>query len=208
MMVFALSLAASSASWAQEVKDKPAPKKAGEPAPEERLGITLGAGYSLWVSDLKFESRSATQTVEYDMTSESGIEIFAQMEVAEEWSLRLGGEFLFGVDIKTMIGSLSAVYTPLDLMDEPVDLHFRAGLLFGSHEMQDLQGDFNTAVGVEAGVGLTYWIDEYVEGLGIQVEAMARYLKFDFDKDEAVTESDDEVGGFGVRFLAGFVYKF
>lgn len=206
IVTVALVLAASAAAWSQEVKGKPA-APANEPAGEP-LGITLGIGYSLWVSDLKFESESATTRVEYDLSSESGVEIFGQMEVDDEWSVRLGGEFLFATDVKTMLCTLGVVYTPAGLLDEPMDLHFRAGILFGSHDMTDVEGDFGTSVGVEAGVGLTYWIHEYVEGLGLQIEAMARYLKFDFDKDETVIKSDDEVGGFGVRFLAGVVYKF
>jgi hypothetical protein len=206
LAVLALSMAASTTAWSQEVRPKPAAPE--QEVMEEPIGVTLGIGYSLWVADLKFQSETATHKVEYDLSAESGVEVFGQMEVADEWSLRLGGEFLFSTGVKTMLCTLGAVYSPRDLMDEPVDLHFRAGIVFGSHDMEDVQGDFETSVGFEAGVGLTYWLDEYVEGMGFQIEALARYLKFDFDEDPSVTVSDDSVGGFGARFLAGFVYRF
>ncbi len=206
-LAFAFSFAIASPAWAQEVKAKPA-QEAGDVGAGEELGIAIGVGYSLWVTDLNFESRTATEIVEYEMSSLSGVEIFGQMEVAEEMSLRLGGDFLLGVDITAIVGSLGVVYAPADLLEEPCELYFRAGILLGSIDMSGLPGDFKPSVGVEVGAGLTYRLDEYVEGLGFQIEAMARYLKFDFDKDETVLESDDEVGGFGVRFLAGLVYRF
>jgi len=174
----------------------------------EELGIRLGAGYSLWLSDLKFRCESPTQIVESDFSSLSGVEIFGQFEVVEEWSFRLGGDFLFGVDTRSLVGSLGAVYTPRDILDPPLEASFRAGLLLGSFEIKDVEGDFDPAVGVEAGLGITHGLDEYLEGLMFQAEVMFRYLKFDFDRDATVTASDDSVGGFGVRLSAGFTYRF
>lgn len=174
----------------------------------EELGIRVGASYSLWLSDLNFRCESTTKIVDVESSSMSGVEIFGQMQVVEEWSVRLGGDFLFAVDMDCIVGSLSAVYTPLDVLDSPMEVHFRAGILLGSLDMKDVEGDFDPAVGVEAGLGFSYGLDEYLEGLRFQAEAMFRYLKFDFDRDETVTKSDDSIGGFGGRLTLGFVYKF
>lgn len=174
----------------------------------DELGIRVGAGYSLWLSDLDFRCESTTKIVDVECSSMSGVEIFGQMEVVEEWSVRLGGDFLFAVDMDCLVGSLSAVYTPLDGLDSPMEVHFRAGILLGSLDMKDVDGDFDPAVGVEAGFGFSYGLDEYLDGLRFQAEAMFRHLRFDFDRDETVTKSDDSIGGFGGRLTLGFVYKF
>jgi len=202
-VVFAL--AAASTLCAQEAKDKPA---APEPAEEEMLGISVGANFSLWAADLNFKSESTTRILEYELSSLAGVQIFGQMEVVDEWSVRLAGDFLFGNGASAILGSLGAVYSPQGLLDDPYGIHFRAAILFGTIELEDVEGDFDSGVGVEVGVGLTYRIDEYVEGLSFQVEALARYLKFDFSADTDVTQTDDEVGGFGLSLQVGFIYRF
>jgi len=204
-LAFVLVAAVASAAWAQDA-DKPAqPEEAGQSEP---VGVQLGAAYSLWITDLDFRSESPTEIIEYEGMSLMGVQVFGSTDIVEEWQIRLAGDFLFGVETDAIVGSLGVVYTPADLLEEPLTLSLRAAFLFGRLEMKDVAGDFDTGYGVEAGAGLNYGLDDVLEGLGIQVDLMLRYLKFSFSEDETALDADDGVGGFGVSLLAGLTYKF
>ncbi len=214
MFVFSFALVAASAAWAQEVENPPAPAPQEEPADQEEFGeyeplyIKLGAGYVGWVTDMDFEVSTSTEAVEISNGGLQGLEIFGLYEFDEEWAVRLGVEFLWGFDADGYVGSLGAVYTPFEALEEPMDLHLRASLLFGKIDVEDVYGDFDPGVGIDIGVGVSYGLDEVAVGLKFEAEVMLRYLKFDFDKDANVVTSDDEVGGLGARFLAGLSYSF
>ncbi len=210
-LAIGLILTSSGVVWAQESKGDGGADAAGEP-----LGIKVGAGYSLWIGDLDFECRTSTEVTEYDVKAMNGAQVFGLMEVSEGWSARLAGDFLFGSDMNAIIGSLGVVYTPAGLLreimdefrDAPVDMSFRASVLFGRLDYGDVEGDFDPGLGFEAGLSFRWGLDEILDGLGISLDIAGRYIRFEFDADDTVVEADDEVGGFGLSVVAGISYSF
>lgn len=171
-------------------------------APDDS-GISIGTGYTFWLTDWEFESRSATRILEVDPTGGglSGAELFGEMHLDPDWSARLGLEASFGPRMEAYVVSLGAGYR----MDP---FYARAGLLLGKLDMNDPQGDFDPGFGAEAGVGLRHPLPEIAEGLGLHAEIAGRFLEFGFDKDPDVLEADDGAGGFGARFTAGLHLRF
>ena len=81
-------------------------------------------------------------------------------------------------------------------------------MLFGSYEMDDVPGDFDSSVGFEGGLEIRFPLSDETSGAGLTLAILGRKIEFDFEPDAAATAYDDSIGGMGVRIVAGLEYRF
>ena len=196
-------------AWAQEPARRAA-RPSGPPARSRSIPfprIELGAAFTSWMSDFSFEARSATEGVEFDQASLEGFDVTGKWEFSRTWAAQVGVELAWGVDMQAIGGSLSGLYRP-KLIAGPWETTFKAGVLYATLDADGALGNFDPGFGIEGGAGLGYRFSPSGRGPKVEAGLAVRQLEFDFDKDPAVTRSDDGVGGFGVRFLLGFTYRF
>ena len=201
--ILALGLAATPALSQERVS-----KRVGGPAPEiGKPSVSGGLGYVAWLTDFDFEVRTATLAVENKAPGIQGVELFGLWEFEDGWSARLGIEASFGLEMDTL-GVTIGMLWDTGLLKEPWDAYARAAVLWSRLEMDGVPGDFEPGLGLEGGFGVTCALPSVSEGLALQAEVGMRWLAYEFDGDDGILSADDEVGGFGVRFLIGIDHRF
>ncbi len=188
----------------EERQETPPPLVVQETAPST---MTVGARFQWWTMDLAFEVETANTRIEIDSESLAGFELWGRWDLSEEWAFGIGVDYGSGLDTESLVLSLGATWR-LAPPGDPWVPFLRAGVLYGSLDVADLPGEFEAAFGAEGGAGVSVSLGDWIPGLALSLEAAARWITFDFDPGAGVISSDPEVGGFGLRLLAGIELRF
>jgi hypothetical protein len=179
----------------------------GFPPRREPPKVAFATGYHFWMTGLDFSAATASTSIDIEAGALQGAELSAAWSFEESWSARLGLEAGFGLDMHALVASLGAAWRP-GWLDAPWEASVRAAFLVGALDVEDVPGDFENGLGLEAGAGISRFLADWAPGLSVGAEVALRFLEFDFDGDPGVVRSDDAVGGFGVRLFLGLDYRF
>lgn len=140
--------------------------------------------------------------LESTLLFDAGLDLKA---VYSGWSLSLTADYGTGKNISMEMGGL-LVGMEIALAPEPMplDLQIAIGPIFGRLDV-DVSGfgSFKSAVGLEARVAATSWLNERI-GLSLWVD----YRHLSFKYDEPVTSGDASTGGSTFAVGAGLVMRF
>lgn len=183
-------------------EEKPAPK---EPAEEDRSILDLTGDLRVggwWMG--KFESfiPAGRRRIDSTLLFDAGVDLQAEIE---GWTLTVGGDYGTGKHLKIATGAVLFGYKFILDDEEPIfDLHVGVGPTFGRLDVDVSNfGDFKSAVGFEARVDATAWLNKRI-GLGLWLD----FRQLSFDYKETVLSGDDKAGGamfaVGASFTLGF----
>jgi hypothetical protein len=181
---------------------KPLPQ---EPAEDNASSLDLTAGVCAggwWMG--KFDSfiPAGRRRIDSTLLFDAGVDIQGELE---GWTLGLSGDYGAGQHVKMVSGAVLFGHEwHLGDEDLPFDVHVAAGPLFGSLEVDVTGfGDFKNAVGFEARVDATAWLNKRV-GIGLWLD----FRQLSFDYKETVLSGDDKAGGpmfaVGASLILGF----
>ena len=183
-------------------EEKPVPQ---EPADDERSGVDLTAELRVggwWMGKFNALIPAGHRSIDSTLLLDAGVDLQAE---CAGWTLTLGGDYGTGKNLKMeMGGALFGYKFILDDHDPVFDVHVGAGPIFGRLDVDVTNfGDFKSAVGFEARVDATAWLNNRI-GLGLWLDY--RELRFKFDED--VIHGDKHAGGsmfaVGASFTLGF----
>ena len=190
----------------------PSPTEVQEEQPStETMDLDLSAGthavlggrYAIWIVDLDFEVSSPTELTRVKTGSQSGGEIYFRHGLGQGWFAELGLEVTLGGDSESqaLVGSLSLQWQIPILKETGLIPSLKVGVLYGTYDMDEVPGDFDSAIGFEGGIEIRWPLSPGNGGLG-------RSLEFDFEADPGATAPETKIGGMGVVILAGVEYSF
>ncbi len=178
-------------------RSKPADRgKPGEPAARGPLEIALLGGAWLWFSDFKARTVDKEYTIEGLATSD--FRLFATVNLKPTFGFTLAPEFSMGSGNSVLAGSLT-LFARLGL-SPTVWLVPRAGVCAGQYAEDIVPGSFDVGIGGQGGLALEARLGKKTSLL---LAVDARYLKFKFDPDPVVVDSDSAHGGLGVIVAVG-----
>ena len=173
-------------------------------------GVVLGARYAVWIVDLDFEVSTPTELTRVRTESQSGAEIYFRHGLGQGWITEIGLEVTLGGDSESqaLVAGLSLQWQIPILQESGLIPSLRAGVLYGTYEIDDVPGDFDSAIGFEGGIEIRWPLSPGAGGLSLDLAVLGRSLKFDFDADTGATAAENEIGGVGAIILAGLEYRF
>jgi len=209
----AICLAAPTA-WAQEdLPPQEAPSLQEESVPEvddartAHIPPIFGVRYALWAGDFQFEAETASDRIDVDLAALHGIDVAGRFELAASWDFETRGLFLLGPDTRAMVAYVGGRRW-FDAGAHPWRFGLGAGLLIGTLDLEGAPGDFGLGFGLEASALANLSLEHWMRGLSVTAEVALRHLKFGFDEDDDVIESDDGIGGIGVAAAFGAEFRF
>lgn len=171
------------------------------------IPVSIGLAFQIWQTDLRIKVAAPSRVVDVQAHTLPGILFWGENTISPEWSLRTGLEYGVGVEMESFLLSVEGAYRP-GILEDPWGLYLHAGLVGGVLEEEELPGAFKPGLGIQGGVGLSYALGPWAPGVGVHVEAAARWLEFKFDEASEAVSADDKVGGLGVRLAIGLEYRF
>jgi hypothetical protein len=196
---------------AQEKKDpqdekKPLPKDMAAEIPEEESGgadlladLRIGGW---WIGKFEAVIPAGRRRIDSTLMFDAGLDVRAELE---EWTVAFTVDFGVGRHLRTQTGGLLVgAKWALEDDPQPFELQVSVGPIFGRLEAQVTGfGDFKSAVGFEARISATTWLQKR---LGLLFWLDFRHLTFKFD--EPVLMGDRRAGGAMFAVGVGLVMRF
>ena len=188
------------------VRDEP-----GEPIP---LKLEIGLGLGLWNWFAAAEARTATEENEVRGLTAFDLQLSLGLGIGERFGLRLAPELSVGIGTQTWLVGLGAYYDfplfggqPLGFLKECL-LRPRAGFCIAGFTARGAPGSYDPAIGFDVGAEFVTAVDGLPTGWWFVGALDLRYLRFRFDEDAEVVDSDSGYGGLSVILRLGVLFRF